>query len=76
MERGYWVMLIVIALVVGIIFGFGLASKASRIPELEKQLQQLVQENAGLKAKLAAQTTPPVPATGTTPAAAVQPTEQ
>ncbi len=73
MDRSYWVMLIVIALAVGLIVGFGLASKASRIPELEQQVQQLVRENADLKAKLAAQTTPPAQAQGATPATAAQP---
>jgi hypothetical protein len=73
MERSYWVMLIVIALVLGMVFGFGLASKASRIPELEKQVQELLRENADLKAKLAAPTVPPAPASGVTPAEPIQP---
>ena len=52
-------------MVVGMVIGFGIASKVSRIPELEKQIQQHTQENADLKAKLSVPVTPAV--SGTSP---------
>jgi len=55
MERRYWVSFIVIAFVIG----FGSAFKASRVAELEKQVQQLNQDNADLRGKLATVAAPP-----------------
>jgi len=54
MERSHWVMFIVVSFVIGLILGFGFAYKASRVPELEKQVQQLTRENADMKARVAA----------------------
>lgn len=73
MERSYWVTFVIIALMVGLVMGFGLASKASRIPELEKHIQTLTKENADLKAKLTGLSVTPAPASGATPAAAGSP---
>ncbi len=67
MERRYWVTFVVIALVVGIVIGFGVSFKASRVAELERQVQHLTKENADLKAKLAAPVIPATPVPGTTP---------
>lgn len=72
MERSYWITFLIIALAVGMIIGFGIASKASRIPELEKQIQQLTKENAELKAKLAGPVTPAAPAGGVSTALPVK----
>ncbi len=66
MERGYWIMFIVIALVVGIVIGGGIGSKVSRVPELQLQIDQLTKENADLRAKLAAPALP-APGAGSTP---------
>jgi hypothetical protein len=75
MERRYWVTFVVIALVIGLIVGFGIAFKASQIPELEKQIQQLTKENADLKAKLASPAAPAASVPSGLPAPAVPPTK-
>jgi len=64
MERSYWVAFIVIAFMIGLVIGFGSAFKASRVVELEKQVQQLIQDNADLKGKLATAAVPLTPAPG------------
>jgi len=64
MERRYWVSFIVIAFVIGLVIGFGSAFKASRVVELEKQVQQLTQDNAELRGKLATAAAPTTPAPG------------
>jgi hypothetical protein len=46
------------------LIAFGSAFKASRVVELEKQVQQLTQDNAGLKGKLATAAVPLTPAPG------------
>jgi hypothetical protein len=61
MERSHWVMFIVVSFVIGLILGFGFAFKASRVPELEKQVQQLTRENAEMKARVAAPPATPSP---------------
>ncbi len=75
MDRRYWVTFILVAFVVGLIIGFGSAFKASRVMELENQVKQLTQENADLKAKLAAAVSPVAPAAGPTPTPAGMPTK-
>lgn len=75
MDRRYWVTFILVAFVVGLIIGFGSAFKASRVMELENQVKQLTQENADLKAKLAAAVSPVAPAPGPTPTPAGMPTK-
>jgi hypothetical protein len=64
MERRYWISFIVIAFVIGLVIGFGSAFKASRVVELEKQVQQLTQDNADLRGKLATTTAPTTPPPG------------
>jgi uncharacterized membrane-anchored protein YhcB (DUF1043 family) len=76
METRYWVTFVVIALVVGLVIGFGIASKTSRIPELEKQIQQLTKENSELKAKLSGPVTPATPPAGATSAVPGTPAKQ
>ncbi|OFW63134.1 MAG: hypothetical protein A2Y74_09420 [Actinobacteria bacterium RBG_13_63_9] len=73
MERRYWVAFIVIAFVIGMVIGFGISFKASRVAELEEQVQQITRENADLKARLGA---PVTPAPGATPAVPRPPTKQ
>jgi hypothetical protein len=68
MGRGYWIMFIAIALIVGVVIGGGIASKASRLPELQEKVDRLTQENADLRARLSS--TPAPPASGVVPAAA------
>jgi hypothetical protein len=46
------------------LIAFGSAFKASRVVELEKQVQQLTQDNADLKGKLATAAVPLTPAPG------------
>ena len=75
MERRYWVAFVFIALVIGLVIGFGIAFKASQIPELEKQIQQLTKENADLKAKLASPAAPAASVPGSPPAPAAPPTK-
>jgi len=67
MEIKYWVTFVLIALVVGLVIGFGLASKPSRIPDLERQIRQLTQENADLRARLSASVAPTAPSGGAAP---------
>jgi len=73
MERRYWVAFVFIALVIGLVIGFGIAFKASQIPELEKQIQQLTKENADLKTKLASPAAPAASVPGGPPAPATAP---
>jgi uncharacterized membrane-anchored protein YhcB (DUF1043 family) len=76
MEQRYWVTFVIIALVIGLVLGFGIASKASKIPELEKQIQQLTKENAELKAKLSGPVTPGPSPAGATSAVPGTPAKQ
>jgi hypothetical protein len=64
MERRYWVSFIVIAFVIGLVIGFGSAFKASRVVELETQIQQLTQDNADLRGKIATAAAPTTGAAG------------
>jgi len=54
MSRGYWILCVVIALLVGVVIGGAIGSKASRLPELQQKIDRLSQENAELRAGLAA----------------------
>jgi Tfp pilus assembly protein PilN len=72
MEQRFWIMFIVVALALGLILGFGSGwkMKMAEVAELQVKIQQLTQENAGLKSRLAS---PAAPAgttgqPGTTPA--------
>jgi len=68
MEQRYWIMFVVVALVLGLILGFGSGwkMKIAEVAELQGKVQQLTQENAGLKSRLASPVTPTAPPAGTT----------
>jgi peptidoglycan hydrolase CwlO-like protein len=77
MKREYWIALIVVALVVGLVMGYGIwGSKASQVAELEGKVQQLTQENADLKSKLSSLPAPAAQAPGAPATVAAGPTEQ
>ncbi len=74
MKQEYWIGLIIVALVVGLLIGYGVwGTKAAQVAELDAKVQQLTQENADLKSKLpsspastaAAPAVPATPASGT-----------
>lgn len=70
MKREYWIGLIIVALVVGLLIGYGVwGTKAAQVAELDSKVQQLTQENADLKAKLAPSPAAAAPGSAT-PAAA------
>lgn len=53
MKREYWIGLIIVALVVGVLIGYGVwGTKAAQVADLDSKVQQLTQENADLRAKL------------------------
>lgn len=66
MTREYWIGLIVVALVIGVLVGYGVwGTKAAQVADLNTKVQQLTQENAGLKAKLASAPAPAAQPSGT-----------
>jgi ABC-type lipoprotein release transport system permease subunit len=86
MKTEYGVALIVAALIIGVLAGYGIwGLKATQVAELDGKIQQLTQENADLKSRLpapaaaAAEGAAPVAAlasgqaSGTSQAAAVTP---
>jgi outer membrane murein-binding lipoprotein Lpp len=52
MKAGHWLAMIV-ALVIGVILGFGFGANPGKVAGLEKQVQQLTAENAQLKSQVA-----------------------
>jgi len=77
MKREYWIALIVVALLVGVVVGYGIwGTKASQIAELEGKVQQLTQENADLKSKLPAPAATTAQAAGATTEVATGPTQK
>jgi len=63
MKTEYWVLIAVVALLVGLLIGYGIwGSKAGEVANLKAQVEQLSQENAQLKAGASTAST-----TGTTP---------
>jgi hypothetical protein len=62
MKRAYWIGLILVALVVGVLVGYGVwGTKAAQVADLDSKVQQLTQENADLRSKLALAPTPAAP---------------
>jgi ABC-type lipoprotein release transport system permease subunit len=69
MKTEYGVALIVAALIIGVLAGYGIwGLKATQVAELDGKIQQLTQENADLKSRLPA---PAAAAEGAAPVAAL-----
>jgi len=66
MEQRFWVMFIVVALALGLILGFGSGWKLQQaeVAELQRTVQQLTQENAALRSRLASPAAPTAPPAG------------
>jgi len=75
MKAGHW-MAIVVALVIGIVVGFGFGANPGKIAGLEKQIQQLTAENAQLKSQVATPSAPATQPPGAAPATAEPPKKQ
>lgn len=74
MKREYGVALVIAALIVGIVVGYGMwGSGASQVTELKTKVEQLSQENADLKAKSLSAT---APSSGTPSPSASEPASQ
>ena len=59
MKREYWIGLIIVSLVVGVLIGYGVwGTKAAQVADLDSKVQQLTQENAELRSKLASAPAP------------------
>jgi len=69
MKAGHW-MAMIVALVIGIILGFGFGANPAKIASLEKQIQQLTAENAQLKSQVAAPSAPAPQPPGAAPTTA------
>ena len=70
MRPGLGITLIIIALAVGVLVGYGVwGSNVSAITGLEAKVLQLMQENAYLKAQLPAEGVPTTQVAGTSPTA-------
>lgn len=71
MKTEYWVVIVVVALLVGVVIGYGIwGSASSEVAELKSKVDQLTQENEQLRSAQATASEPaPSPAqTGTAPA--------
>ncbi len=70
MKREYWIGLVIVAMVIGVLVGYSLwGGEASQAAELQTKVQQLMQENADLKSQLPASGAAPTtqePGPGTT----------
>ena len=75
MKAGHW-MAIVVALVIGIVVGFGFGANPGKIAGLEKQIQQLTAENAQLKSQVATPSAPAPQPPGAAPSTAESPKKQ
>ena len=75
MKAGRWLAMMV-ALVIGVILGFGFGANPGKVAGLEKQIQQLTTENAQLKAQIAALPAPAPQAPAPAPATAEPPKKQ
>ncbi len=59
MKREYWIGLVIVAMVFGLLVGYTLwGNQASQAAELQTKVEQLMQENADLKSQLPASGAP------------------
>ena len=75
MKAGHWLAMIV-ALVIGVILGFGFGANPGKVAGLEKQIQQLTAENAQLKSQVATLSAPAAQAPVAAPATTEPPKKQ
>lgn len=55
MRTEYWVVIIVVAFLIGILIGYGIwGSKAAEVPALKAKVEELTKENEALKARVPA----------------------
>jgi outer membrane murein-binding lipoprotein Lpp len=75
MKAGHW-MAMIVALVIGVILGFGFGANPGKVAGLEKQIQQLTAENAQLKSQVATLSAPAVQAPAAAPPTTEPPKKQ
>jgi hypothetical protein len=75
MKAGHW-MAMIVALVIGVILGFGFGANPGKVAGLEKQIQQLTAENAQLKSQVATLSAPAAQAPAAAPPTTEPPKKQ
>lgn len=75
MKAGHW-MAMIVALVIGVILGFGFGANPGKVAGLEKQIQQLTAENAQLKSQVATLSAPAARAPAAAPPTTEPPKKQ